>query len=501
MIHWSSKILQKINLLIQSVIVKTKPIFRFIPLVKTPQWVGLDEDGQKLLLCQTLELSPLAFDFKIFDKERARESLKRYQKEYIACCADLKSTLLQDLHLSVIDPKTVREVLPYQLEPILPFPIEKALIAFYQSQINEKGCEVHVVCAHRERITEVIGRYQDFGLTVDSISSYAFASLAAHRYLFPKIESCCLYAVVRSESIWFILVNQQKIWGVREVAHSNVKIDTEEFEFEAKKTLLYLQAPYDTLKLVVGAYDRISEVFLSNYESALLSPLKDDKRHFFLCLGLCLLSTYKDLQKAHFSLSSSLSTNLIFLNKWRQSFKALIFNSIVLSSVFIILTSLIEHRQWQKTEERIHHLQQLAIENSFELPILKNKKEIDLWLKQTEEILNRSMSNCPLVADIPNAADALGWLSSLIDEHASGRLVNFDYKMETYPTPKHPHALYRVKVESEIEILDFEKAQKFQQALLQARLWIDQPHQLQWKAHKDRYKLSFYLKDRTHYGI
>lgn len=472
-----------------------------LPAFDMPAFVGLDEDGHLIYLCKRLQGSnnPLEM-IKITKDSEGTAKLSTFNGDLVVCQADLGATMIQDLQLSITQPQSIAQVLPYQLEHILPFSCDHAKVAFHIAQQNSKGSVVHVACTSIEKLQSLVHHYEDMGLEIDYCTSSEFAALAAHRDLQPHLSIPCLYAVAREQSVWFILIDHSRVWGAREAIFSSDSFDTQFLMREAKKTLLYLQAPSITERCLVGRLEMVGEEQRLEFDSSLCSQLDINKRSFFLSLGLCLAQQQSDLSAAFFELGADRQQPFHNLLKWQRSIRSLAIASFAAATSIWLLTQCVENRQWQQMQTNAHALVESARERGLLIPELESKYKLNAWLSKSQAMLEKSLSDYPLLPNMPTVRDCLSWFSFLVDEVARGRILSYEYRMETHPDPKHPHAKYRVRVDAEVEVSDFEKAQKFQQELMRAYHWIERPAALQWKAQKERYKISFYLKDKTVYG-
>lgn len=68
--------------------------------------------------------------------------------------------------------------------------------------------------------------------------------------------------------------------------------------------------------------------------------------------------------------------------------------------------------------------------------------------------------------------------------------------------PDFPHKKekYKVRVDLEISAKDAASARIFQEALKNQKTLADTNEEIQWLPVKGKYKVSFYLKDKTKYG-
>lgn len=113
----------------------------------------------------------------------------------------------------------------------------------------------------------------------------------------------------------------------------------------------------------------------------------------------------------------------------------------------------------------------------------------------------------PLQPDTPQMSDLISWLSqqmeeakrvaSLKNENASLRLLH--YILVKRPSKQHPKEKYKVRVDVEIETPSVVLARAFHERLLTQNEYIDGASDVTWTTVQDRYRASFFLKDKTVY--
>jgi type IV pilus assembly protein PilM len=123
--------------------------------------------------------------------------------------------------------------------------------------------------------------------------------------------------------------------------------------------------------------------------------------------------------------------------------------------------------------------------------------------------LNATPDIYPLLPNVPKVSDVLAWMTQLSlrasssesPEAAEGsiQLVSFSYKMIKRPEFSKKKEVYQVKVELEFTTNDPKSAREFHDALIAPNNFVDPNGEIKWSSERGRYRISFFLKDKTYY--
>lgn len=115
----------------------------------------------------------------------------------------------------------------------------------------------------------------------------------------------------------------------------------------------------------------------------------------------------------------------------------------------------------------------------------------------------------PLFPNVPRVSDLLAWLSThpnvVLKKDASNtsqgllQIESLSYTMVKRPEMNKKSERYQVKVELELIANSPKEAREFHDALISPNEMVDPKAEVKWNATKGRYRTSFYLKDRTIY--
>lgn len=399
--------------------------------------------------------------------------------------APWKNTFHHDLKIPFADSSKRRELIPFQIEPLLPFPVDLSEISHMATQADG----LIWTCAIQKKDIELIQQQSvQEGLRPDAIVSPLFAVVKAHQNLCKEVTEPVLYTHQEADRLVFILVDHQKVWGLRQVVLVEKSINLSMLELEAKRTLVFLQAAENTQRLWIGSLQDEPQGYST------LNTLSKEAQESFLLIGA----------KA-FVESSSRYDGLIPCKHIPISTKVLPWvrgltwasGALLVAFCFqAFLDHLSHNREARVFAEKIVAQ---AHEQEIDLPFLENFSSLKEWAEETEHFIQNKLSPYPLQADLPSPRDTLGWIGDMLSSYPQAHITSFEYKSESFPDSKHIAARYRVKIDLEIQVQDPAVAESIQQKLLKSYEWIERPSALVWKAQKDRYQVSFYLRDKTRY--
>jgi type IV pilus assembly protein PilM len=113
----------------------------------------------------------------------------------------------------------------------------------------------------------------------------------------------------------------------------------------------------------------------------------------------------------------------------------------------------------------------------------------------------------PLQPDVPRITDTIAWLSMQINDVAqSMHLSNEKFEIQTlqyqlikHPTKNHPKDRYQVRVDLEFISPSIALARAFHDRLVTNTSCIDNASEVKWTPGNGKYRVTFVLKDKTHY--
>lgn len=134
-------------------------------------------------------------------------------------------------------------------------------------------------------------------------------------------------------------------------------------------------------------------------------------------------------------------------------------------------------------------------------------EEIQARLQYLEKEIQAIPQTYPLLPNIPLVSDVLAWIThhpSFVGKSKDGKdpslqIESFNYALVKRPEPTKKQEKYQVKVEMEFSSPTPKQAREFHDALIAPNDMVDPKAEIKWNSNRDRYRTSFYLKDKTIY--
>lgn len=108
----------------------------------------------------------------------------------------------------------------------------------------------------------------------------------------------------------------------------------------------------------------------------------------------------------------------------------------------------------------------------------------------------------PLMPQVPTVTDTLAWLSRLKEmqgPEGTIQIDSFNYTLVKRPDITKRNERYQVKVDLELSAPTPKMARELHTALIQPNDFIDPKGEVKWSASKNKYRTSFFLRDKTTY--
>lgn len=125
--------------------------------------------------------------------------------------------------------------------------------------------------------------------------------------------------------------------------------------------------------------------------------------------------------------------------------------------------------------------------------------------------LNATPDLFPLLPNVAKVSDVLAWMTKLSNasqsssedvpetEDGSIQLTSFSYKMMKRPEFSKKKEVYQVKIELEFTTSSPKNAREFHDALVAPNDFVDPNNEIKWSSERGKYRISFFLKDKTYY--
>lgn len=446
---------------------------------KDPLFIGVDPLSKRMAI---LKKKGKGFVFPELLEASIEEIVKKIPKEESAAISiPTKDVLIKNLSFPLKGEREIQTAIDFQLEPLLPYPIEKCKIGYVK--VQEKEQSLLLTCFSTKK--ETVSKYQNlYGIETDFISTPALA-LAA---LAEELEE-------HSSSYFFVYVGKEE--GTLAVFENGKILTARYFEKEKReieKTFLALNALYKNKKIetlyLISEEEGFDKIFA---ESGLkvktpsfpnLPLTEEHLKKYALCIGLALA---KAKNFPNFSEKKSLAQS------WKKSKSSILAALLLLLTLFTTLFILGEKQVSKKEAELFARYQKFIKE---ERPA--SLSEMETNLSQFQKKLEGEPDLYPLVPLVPKISDFIAWLTGEFPNVF--QIEEFRYQLAKRPELNNKEEIYLVVVDMTMNIENPSVAEAIRTLLTTSNSFVDIKKEFTWEIDKGKYHTTFYLKDKTRYN-
>lgn len=459
---------------------------------------------------------------------------------YTATALKPQDVLFRALSLPISDRKKALAALPFQLEGILPYPLEEANIAASLTQMGKEAFSISLFAARDAAISSHLEWAQSLQIEPDCISCTPIAIYRLCRWLFPQenaftmfhfgdTKSSCvislkdeisltqtlhfghqdfLNALAKDlpeksiDEIIFIAQEPSLLAGLSEPLIHLTQVQ-ERVQKELERLFCYLESKNATSQnpnwIVLG--DRYpSFSYSSFFPKACLTDLSA------LSMPASIVHEYAiPIGTALDALAQDKHTVQFLQGKWipkrqTEKRKKKAVRLAALCTIAALIMGVGGHMLLKKKENALS----LQLLNCLPPTMAQNPPQsIEEWeetLWQWESSLNAQKLPFPFLPTVPTVSDVLAWLSShpALSSPEGGKKEGIDIKNFRYQLYKHPKlgeagGVYAAKVDLELTSATPRLAREFHDALLKGDRIVNAKKEIKWNAQQNTYWTSFEL--------
>jgi type IV pilus assembly protein PilM len=485
-----------------------------------------------------------------------------------------EETLIRPLEVKLNKTRDIDAVLNFQAEPLIPYPIENAVIDRWILGTEGETTSLSVLSVRKDHLQNHLLFYESIKIEPEVISCYP-AGLATFARYIAGVEGPTFVVHLARKTISCLLADNGKVLaahavptGVEPILEglrglSNDQIAALDFNQSSQAEVQRLAASIDTLRqAVVRAVFALTKqlrgkdvrkllvtgegAFLGNIAAHLAHTLKKD----LIVLEGIKKSALSPIQLATYAIPIGLAYSALpppasadqinfrrgefaYPNPWRRLKKPMalyIASSLLLAIGLYAVTGVVSTNHERVIKKQYLDLLQSMGKTyrSFELemqgkaptpelleqpaaiPFQKlTTSQLEARLNALQKQVDSTPEGFPLQPDIPRVSDVLAWISSHAHvtkvesqtgkRHPLIQLDSFNYAMTKRPDKTKPKEHYQVKVDLEFTSPDSKSAREFYDALVEPNDIADPKSEVSWSAGQGKYRISFYLRDRTIY--
>ena len=527
------------------------------------EWNGSKVKAAQLSLAKGTPYLERVFEISVDGSNVTEPSLQETIKKHLSVTVlDSDEVLIRPIDIKLKRKQDIEAVLPFQTEPLLPYPIESALLDWIELDSSNEGFQVNVLAAQKDHLQTHLERWQTLNVEPEIVSCVPAALALFGKYFSP--ESTFFMVHLSESSTTCILVRDGKLigaqsthLGLRELHEAAGETPLTEIDFAAllpKNSKLF--AAFETWRLDVvrllyalakqrketdvngvllvgegATLFNLGKALCHSMQTTLLHPVTkpsftdEELLRFAVPIGAALSALPKQIQ-VNFR-----QGELSYSRPWKR-FKQPLAIYYLLCVVLGITVSLFGNAYLNYQEDQLRQDYVLLLTSlnrpysSFErefrikhkLPLIEDDQIVPIIslsandLEERIETIRRDMKEnvdlFPLQPGVPRVSDVLAWFSNhpLVKnaseespESPAVQLESFNYSLVRRPEPKKAQEKYQVKVEIQFSALTPTIAREFHDALIAPNELVDPKAEVKWSANKGKYIATFFLKDKTFY--
>ena len=467
-------------------------------------YIGV-EVGKSALRFAALRKSRKGWAVSSLKEISGEESTKLFYSQFkdgvLISAMNTRDVLMRSCEIPLKKAKDVFSALDFHVEPLLPYPAEQAIV---QAQIvtqHENSTLLTIFAIRKVHLTQHLESLKNYNLEPEKVITRSHA-LVAFSTLLPQTNIPLLIVHKGEDEISIVLVEKGILLAARSIDPKK------DFASEIQKTLLSFASVHKTKSFetiyfigkdleLKNALQTISGKDVLLPSSPFLSVTQEEFIHFGLAIGTALAKSGPHFRQKELS----------FPYPFRRLKKPFItfFSLIVLlmSSVYFFGEMAISRKK-QAIENSYFALMKAEGITPPKTPFLQTPQDYLASLNFAKKEVQGRPDTFPLLPQLPKVKEILSWLTALPKpqgkEPSSITIESLHYQMVKHPDFTHKQEKYRVRVDLEISAKDPNAARSFHDALKASPSMVDTNEEIQWLPTKGKYKVTFYLKDKTRYS-
>ncbi len=398
---------------------------------------------------------------------------------FVTTAIDSTDVLVRTLELEVTKDKEVAAVLPFQVEPLMPFSLDEVVLEHRVLERNEEGLTVVVIAVPKSRLEAHLKKVAELGIEPEAVSCVP----AALGYLVPGKEAQGVLHVGATYTTCAVVQEGQVV--ASKALNVGASQQDERFKQDVARIFVAL-----TRKKKISQILTIGEVGPIEMLKFPLVPIEEEAP---IATGLVKSPMKLNFRKGGFS----------YPHRWKRLKKSMAAFAVLALLLAAGCFGLGQIHLSQKTKALRDSYARLASYAGQEVDGLMSIEEIQQGSLSLQEQLSNTPETFPLVHKVPRVADVLAYLAThpqvMGEEGPYIEIQRLHYAMVRYPNAKRPNDHYQVRLDLEFTAKSPTHARAFHDALLEGGDPLDPKSEVKWIGGKDSYHVSLMLRDRTRY--
>lgn len=458
---------------------------------------------------------------------------------FVATGLEGSDVLTRQLNLPLKKEKDIDSALTFQAEPLLPYPVDQAVLTWSKAGESAEGSDIILFSARKDRMEKHLEHWKNLNIEPEIISSEPLA-LCQFASFYSSFDQPYFLIHLKDKSTTCVLIQQNQLLGSHttgeglELLNENPseqglqKLDRaiSKMVYALTKEARGVPIEYCLITGEGAADQSLVDHICQKLEMKPLEPTLEgwpgkDLRHFALPIGLAIggLADHP---------TNFRQQDFAYPHPWKRLIVPILTYfalCIGLSLAFYFFGQMYLHRDENHLKQQyVELLTQMnksyeSFEKSFyaKTPSAKEKYDgeiVDISRLDRQDIIDRiaflqkellsAPDSFPLYPNTPRVSDLLAWLSTHpkavgTNDEPRIQIESLNYTMVKRPTQAKKTDKYQVKVELEFSSPTPTLAREFHDALIAPNDFVDTKGEVKWGANRGRYRTSFYLKDKTQY--
>lgn len=363
--------------------------------------------------------------------------------------------LFRKLNLKLTSKKEVFAALPFQIEEILPYPSEDALL-IPRLHPKKESTDVSFFASSKTILEKHLEEMNSIGVDPDTVSAVPMGLYRFISHYYPQTIS-----LIAFHQNTFIVVEEGKlVWS------QSIK------KGDFPRILAYAQKKYPEIEHFFSYKNEDLPITINRLE-----PPNLDIEPYVFAIGLAIDRAKQDKMSCQFRIGSLQSKNV---TKKRKKDLLTYFASCAL---FILIALVMSRLHLEKREKVVLH----AID-------AKQGHSLREAISELEDSIHRKRKTTFTLPTIPKVHEVLTYLSTHPALLTDGSINHLRYEIVKMPRLGSHVKTYNAKVEVELTCENPSTARDFHRAIVQDCDFIDQKQEVRWSGDHGIYHATFYLK-------
>jgi hypothetical protein len=480
-------------------------------------WIGLQREASMVKLARVRRLGKkvsieLLRTLPLSEEEHVKQFYTA-EGSYVSGL-DISEILIREIELKIKDKKKILKLLPFQIEPHLPYSPEDAVICT-QILPQKLGSRVALFSTKSSSLSHHIQSWFEYGITPYEVSCTPVALLRFVNHFYPSIEKGLVFHIGANASTAAYFKENRILFCQSFSLGSSVfkEEDSLFMEKELSRLFSFLEKKIGDAEkntdevepikvLITGNFSsapKCKELLISNFPSSM--RLEEDSmipnssydvttlNAYAVPIGLALDASSYDGRSVQFRKGPFLAK--ITEKKRIKAFLSFAIGAIALTLTTISLEAIHTHLK-KKEFSGIMQKDFSYFLSQTENSSLETLDEIEFEIDSLETSFQKKNTPYPLTPSFPNITEVLAFLSSYPNPSIDIKKVAFS--LIKHPQITSPNTPYVGKISLEVNINKPEEALAFQKALKQNSSLVDTKKEFFIENTGTSYFISFFLK-------